>query len=300
MTNKTLVAWITRYAWRVILGLAMPVAAFVIFGVIAVLVASLPLPRRLDPGYAVAGALVLFSVLGVGGAAAFSIWMVFRRARRLDSAFTPLGLTGSAYFMNGRQYHGTVQGRRVDVYFYRGPALDIYVASPLKTRSMIGPRDSVGTAVNSMFNRRPIPFDDPELAPLNVFGQDEEWTRALLAEPAARDILLRLTGGGGPIELRQVHVQPDGLLLRHYRTKESSVTPESARRWLDDLRGLARLAEALPPPRQTVEASKAERNARVNRDAFTLPAFGITCGLLVVLAACALVPVAVLLLSEVR
>lgn len=35
-----------------------------------------------------------------------------------DPMFQPLGLFGSSYLNQGRQYHGTIQGRRVDVYLH--------------------------------------------------------------------------------------------------------------------------------------------------------------------------------------
>jgi hypothetical protein len=73
-----------------------------------------------------------------------------RRARWLDTVFSPLGLTGTSYLWNGRQYHGLVQGRQVDAYFYRGPNLDIYLASTTRTRLGIGPKGRISQAASRM------------------------------------------------------------------------------------------------------------------------------------------------------
>ncbi len=238
-----------------------------------------------------------FGLLVVGGSVGFGAWMILGRKRQLDDAFTPLGLKGSMYLLNGRQYHGAAGGRQVDAYFYRGPTLDLYVTTPLKTRLGIGTKDTVGQAVAGLMNRRPIPLDDPELSRLNVFPLDEAWSRALLADGTARASLLRLTADEGPFELRQVLLQPESLLLRLHHTRQSNITPENVRQWFNDLLAVARAAESLPPPQQTAEPSGMERAARVNRNAFILPAIGVVMALVCGLSVCAFVPVIVLLLS---
>ena len=68
----------------------------------------------------------------------------------------------------------------------------------------------------------------------------------------------------------------------------------------DDLLTVARIAESLPPPQQTAEPSGMERTARVNRNAFLLPALGIVFALVCGLSLCAFVPAAVLLMSQGR
>jgi hypothetical protein len=238
-----------------------------------------------------------FFLLVMGGSLGFAAWMIRSRQRQLDDAFTPLGLAGSMYLLNGRQYHGTAGGRRVDAYFYRGPTLDIYLGTPLKTRLGIGTKDTVGQAVAGLMNRRSIALDDPSLRHLSVFPLDEAWSRALLADPTARAALLRLTADEGPFELRQVILQPESLRLRLHHTRQSHVTPENVRQWFNDLLTVARAAEGLPPPQQTAEASGLERTTRSNRNALFLPALGIAFALLCGLSLCALVPVAMILLS---
>jgi hypothetical protein len=56
----------------------------------------------------------------LGAMLAYAGWVFTQRRRQLDAAFSPLGLAGSGLNLTGRQYHGTLQGRRVDVYYTPG------------------------------------------------------------------------------------------------------------------------------------------------------------------------------------
>jgi hypothetical protein len=216
----------------------------------------------------------------------------------MDAAFTPLGLSGQMYLLNGRQYHGTHIGRQVDAYFYRGPTLDLYVSTPVKTRLSVGVRDRVGTAIARAFNREPSDPGDPELSHLSLYALDEAWARDLLADRTAKAALLRLTKDEGPYELRQFHLQPGALQLRLYRTSQSHITFENVELWVNDLLAIARAAEGMAPPQQTAEATPLERTVQSNRGAFLLPALGITCGVLAVIGVCTVVPMALILIAE--
>src|SRR5689334_14434398 len=242
----------------------------------------------------------LFILLLIGGGVGIGLWFLLRRKRQLDDAFTPLGLTGSMYLLNGRQYHGAAGGRQVDVYYYRGSTLDLYVSTPLKTRLGISMKDSIGQAVAGLINRQPINLNDPELSRLNIFPTDETWARALLADPVAKAAILRLTADQGPYELRQVLLQPEAFLLRCAHIDQKKITNENAQHWLSDLTSLARTAEGLPAPEKIVEASSLERSTRVDRNKFILPALGITCGIVALISLCAIIPAIVLALSEGR
>jgi len=302
MTNKLLKAWGAGFARNILLQILI-IAIVLPLGCLCVLLpTSLAISNSSDNSSIIllAISLTLFITLIFGGTFSIAAWMVLSRKRQLDDAFTPLGLTGSLYLLNGRQYHGTVAGRRVDVYFYRGPMLDLYLSTPLKTRLSIGQKDSVGQAVAGLINRQPVNLNDPELSRLNVFPSDETWTRALLADPVAKGALLRLTSDEGPYELRQVHLQPEAFLLKLYHTDQKRITLENARQWLSDLTTLARIAESLPAPEKIIEASPLEKSTRVDRNKFILPIFGITCGIVAVLSLCAIIPAIALALIEGR
>jgi hypothetical protein len=211
----------------------------------------------------------LYLLILLGGGSGAVAWTFFRRKRWLDSVFTPLGLTGRAYMYSGRQYQGTVEGREVTARFYRGPTLDLYVGTPLQTRLGIAEQSQAGLAVASVFNRQPLPLDDPDLDAWSVFVLDEDWARSLLTHPEAKRLLQRLMGAGDNWALmQQVHLQPGAFYLRLYRNKNLfrySITLEEARQWLDDMMALARVAEGLPAPQVTAEETSAERLVRSGR-----------------------------------
>ena len=140
-----------------------------------------------------AGLFLLIMIGGGWGALGLSL---YRRKRWLDNVFNPLGLTGSAYMLSGRQYHGAVQGREVTARFYRGPTLELHVNTLLQTRLGIGEKSQVGLAVAGLFNRQPLPLDDPDLDALSIFALDEDWARMLWTDPEAKALLQRLMRAG--------------------------------------------------------------------------------------------------------
>ena len=89
-------------------------------------------------------------------------------------------------------------------------------------------------------------------------------------------------------------------MLRCAHIDQKKITQENARQWLSDLTTLARIAESLPAPEKTVEGLPLERTTRVDRNKFIVPVFGITCGIVVVLSLCAIIPAIALALTEAR
>lgn len=301
MTGKIVKAWGAAYLRQMLLTLG--VSAVII--PLACVCLGVPLYVAQNGNYDDTTTLLIlavpfagFGLLLIGGSLGFAAFVVMRRARQLDEAFTPLGLAGKMYLTNGRQYHGQVSGRQVDAYIYRGPTLDVYVGTPVKTRASIGAKDRVGQAIAGWFKRQPFSINDPELDHLSLYALDEIWVRDLLSEPAAKAALLRLTTEATGLELRQLHLQPEAFLLRLYHTHTKLITADNLRQWLADLQTLARAAESLPAPQQTVEATRLERNTRSNRGAFLLPAIGIVFGLLCIISLCGMIPAIFLLSAE--
>ena len=187
---------------------------------------------------------------------------VKRRAAQFDELFVPLGLQGTAYMSYFRQYHGTVYGRQVDVYLWRGPTLVIEIATPLATRFGITERQTDTSFLADLLGNQPLQLSDPQLAALTVFSADENWTRALLAVSTATDAIRRLTALGSSIFTRQLVLLRPGalqLMLRgNRRLFGVDVTAEQAKLWVDDLVRVVLAAEALPAPRVTAEVSSAE------------------------------------------
>ncbi len=258
----------------------------IVAGVIVLTVLSVALPLNQNQKvYVWSGGVLLLFFLLVAGIFIWGARGVRRRAAQLDAAFTPLGLTGKAYLWNGRQYHGQVNGRQVDAYFYRGPSLDIYLASPLNTRLGIGLKGRFSEPSSGRYSLPEQAVSEPTLSHLAFYPLDARWSHDLLANLIAREAILRLTTPLSSLEFRNLLFQPEAIQLQINRIDPGSITTQNVQAWLNDLAILAKLAEALPAPSLTAIASPMERRTRLNRSAFTLPAMGITCGIMLVFTA---------------
>jgi hypothetical protein len=212
-------------------------------------------------------ALIVAVVLGAisSGGAAYVFVVVYRRNQKLDALFTPLGLEGKAYLSFFRQYHGTVQERQVDVYFRRGPVLEVEVSTSLQTRlGVTGPHADT-RFLAGLFGSQPMSVGDPAFDDLTVFALDEAWARSLLDNVHAAGLLRGLVTLLGSWTRQQVILSPG--TLRWMLSGSTwlfgyDLTPEQVRRHLDDLMRLARIAERLPEPQLATDLTSAEQFAR--------------------------------------
>jgi hypothetical protein len=242
---------------------------------------------------------VLFTLILFGGGFGFLAWTIRRRAVRLDAAFTPLGLTGRREMLTMRSYHGEFRGREAHVHFRRGPTLEIYLGTSLQTRLSVDEPDKMTTAIASGINRHPLTSTDPALSGLRVFALDEAWTRSLLADRRTPSLLQRLIKFEGTFLVRQVQLLPGSFVLRlHYSRKLFGVEiePDQARQWFEDLAALADIAEALPPPQETAQASPLEQALRTRRKDIGRWAFIILFGVLFIIPLCLALPIAIALI----
>lgn len=197
-------------------------------------------------------------------AVAVSVFVVVvrRRSAQLDALFVPLGMQGGPYMSWFRQYHGTVYGRPIDAYLWRGPYLQIELPTRLNTRLGITQRQSDTDFFSGMLGRQQLTFADPALANLSVFAMDEQWTRSLLGDPATMAALRRLTALGSSIFTRQQILFRPGavalLLSGNKRLFGIDIVPQQARMWVDDLVRVVQAAEALPAPQQIDQLTGAE------------------------------------------
>lgn len=218
-----------------------------------------------QPWAIVVAAVVWLFPLFVGGVV-FPIGVIFWRKAKLDAVFVPLGLTGRAYQTQFRQYHGEIQGRQVDVYFYRGPVLEIEVSTTLRTRLGVTSQQSDARFFADLMGHQPLEFNDPALSDLTVFGIDEAWGKSLLIMPDAADLLHRLTAPRSSIFTRQQMILRPGtielMLSGNRRLFGMDLTSRQVQIWLDDLLQLVRIAENLPTSQITTELSLAEQSAQ--------------------------------------
>lgn len=217
------------------------------------------------PTWTLALSLGLFLIVLFAGSALY-VWIVLsNRRKRFDAAFTPLGLTGQAYLTFFRQYHGTIEGRQVSVYFRRGPVLEIELSTSLQTRlGVTGPHGDT-RILASLAGHQPLSFAEPAMASLTVFALDQPWARGLLADPQTVDLLQRLTSLQGSYTRQQVVLRPGTLafmLSGSRRTFGFDLDPQQVRQWLDDLLALLAAAEAAPSPTVLDATSDLERASR--------------------------------------
>jgi hypothetical protein len=213
--------------------------------------------------------VLLFLAILFGGGGAVAAWILYRRKREWDAVFTPLGLTGRPYLTFFRQYHGTVEGQQVDVYFYRGPVLKVEVGTSLQTRLGVTGRQQDTLALAGLLGHQPLSMDELGLGDLSVFAIDEQWARSLLANPHVPGLLRRLTTLEGFFTRQQVILRPGALGLLFTGNKNLfgfGLTLEQTRQWLGDALRLVRIAEHLELPQVTDQESPAERLARSLRD----------------------------------
>lgn len=300
MTTKILKAWGAGCAWRLLLQIGL---AILLLGGMVVLIVIIE--GFLPPGREELGALILggglfaFLALGMGGALAWGVSTYRQRAAQMDAAFTPYGLTGRRYMTIGRQYHGSYQGRQLDIYFYRGPVLDIYLAAAVRTRLGVGLKDRVVAAISGLVNRQPVGDLIPGYENLHIFGADHSWARGLLNDLPVQAVLLRLVSVGseaGPFEINQVIFNPEALHFNLYRLNQARITPANVAQWLRDLALLAAAVEAQPAPAEELHATRLEQATRTQADALNTRVAAITCGVFAVMGACFLAVMLLLVL----
>lgn len=263
-------AWSAGCAWQLALAISMYCIVGVgVFSLLA-LTTSVPLPvyyeqyRPLGMGACLGG----FLLVPVGGVLAWGVWSIRRRAQRLDDIFTPLGLEGSRYLTNGRQYHGMFYGHPIQVYFYRGPTLDISLGTSIQTRLAIGPKSALGTAIANMAGSlsgevHAVQVPSLDAAGLQASSIDPAWSQTLLTDPQAGQKVVNLLSEHsplppGPFEIRNLVFSPGRLLLKLYRVPEMSINSESLKTWTGDLLSILRTAESLPQPEITAQPSRLE------------------------------------------
>jgi hypothetical protein len=193
-----------------------------------------PLPASLN------GARDLVAAIAAGLAGAgyllarlfYLFWFVRRSARALDPILQPMGLIRSATTGFGRRYTGVIDGRAVKVrytpaYALSAPRLDLMVEAQLGTRMAVSRQ-------RPLLDCRDCPqVDLGEGVPYQVYAQDAQMARRLLADPAAVDALDRLMGAEGVAEL---YVQPDRVW---FRARLRSLKEAEIESWLKELVRLA-------------------------------------------------------------
>jgi hypothetical protein len=201
-----------------------------------------------DAGTALMIVAVALGCLVAVGLSAIPIYPIWRRGRRLDAIFAPLGMRGKMYAITGREYNGLLEGREVQARVYRGPTLRMSLSGELSTRLAVGTRTGLGSALAPLVGADVMELDDPDFGHLVASSRHPDWARALLDDPAARQAILRLLRDEGPVEVRNLVVEPGALRLMLSYIALAEITTANVQTWLNDLEIVLRAAEELPPP----------------------------------------------------
>lgn len=204
----------------------------------------------------------LFLVVTIGGGWAAALLYIRQQAAWVDKIFTGFSLKASRLNITGRQYHGEIRGREVDVLYSRGPVLTIYISIRVMTRLSVSDSEDVIRGIANIFHQEPISLREEGLT---IYAHEEAWAQGFLDVPQVRDLLKGLLFEKHPFLVRQVLIIPGRLMLRYYRSKQGAdfeFSAEQASRWMDELLQLAAYAEAQPSPRKTIPVTDIHEKAR--------------------------------------
>lgn len=178
----------------------------------------------------------------------------------LDRGFVALGLTPGRYLVGGRQYHGTVEGRLVDVYLrpvyfrsnpglpsqYHGHDLELYVRGGFRTRLSLVHKKSVNSWVETkLIKLTALEVKEVEEAGLALHAQDEIWARGFFESGKSTVLNVAQRDGGRCMSSLRVYPSVLNLNCRQYW---NAYTPEKIHSFVQDLLRLAEIGESLPPP----------------------------------------------------
>jgi hypothetical protein len=205
------------------------------------------------------GAVIVALTVTLAGA---TLAFAARRARVLDPGFARLGVPGSAFLINVREYHGVWQGREVDaLYSRRGPLLETSVGARLHGALAVGTRTAAGEVLRGALGLTAMTLHDPAFAPFIVSASDPAWAAGVLGDPAVRDGVLRALSDPSGRELRVLALRPGAVrLMRRYFDPEAAV--EEVAPMVALLGSIGAAAERLPAPATPVVASALEQAAR--------------------------------------
>lgn len=271
MQDKLIRALANNWLNRVAIQTGVTVAMGSILCCLGTVILAIP-DTIIDPD--LKGLLLMGAFVGVIGlfVVGVFVWLFLNNQRiyaRFDQAFAVFGLSRSRYLLRGLQYQGDYRGRPVNVYYYvsggryvRVPNLEIYVGGGFGTRLGIGNENALSRLGGSLSQQQPLNLNDPAYVGLLIYALDEKWSRQLLAHPQARPVIEELVGQE-TAGVRGLLFGPESVRLQIRHFSLAIITPETVAQWVNGLWALAELAEKLPSPTQTVEASNWEKQDRV-------------------------------------
>ncbi len=241
----------------------------IIFIAAALLILGRTTSQGDDPrAIAAFGVLLLFPflILVVGGVIGY--FLIKKRARNFDAAFAPWGLTGRQAGLVMRGWHGLVDGRTLDVWFSKGPTLEIFLGVDCRTRGVIhSEKGKLFDIARGLSNKKPLEAMPAGYEGFTADSSDEDWIRRLLESPAAAESLHALVGKteGSLRSFTALIITPNALKYRLRFLPQSAINKERTRQWIDHLLSLASAIDAIGPSATGEESTKVDDWSRVER-----------------------------------
>jgi len=201
-----------------------------------------PFPEPLSKGRNLTAA-ILTGLLGMGYIVGLTVYVVtsaLRTGHVLDGWAAAHDLTAQNYMIFGRRYRGALDGRAVTIEFVPArvpgpPLLDVYLETNAPARAAIGRQQPL---LDCRQCPR-VPVDDPSLAGVGIWSDDETFARRLLADASGKDALIDIMAQGGA-GFRELYIQPERLWLRAHPRQ---LNDEIFQLWFDALTTLSQSIE---------------------------------------------------------
>jgi hypothetical protein len=203
------------------------------------------------------------------------IWLIIitRRAWALDAIFKPLGLEGRTYMLYGRQFHGMVNGRELDVYIFRGPTVELHLKTSVQASLNVFDKNSISVSTACAFDKRPLSSSDPALNHLVIYTIDESWAYQLLEQEQSVEAIHALMSQGADWAIfRRVELLPGEVHLNLNCSKSwwnNPIDEGKVRAWLTSMHVLAKIAESLPAPEVRAKPTDHTRQSRQRMSIFS-------------------------------
>jgi hypothetical protein len=209
------------------------------------------------------------------------------RGRRLDRAFQQFDWRGRQFGPVLRAWQGVFEGREVQVWFSRGPMLEIYVDCAVGTRGVIHEGGALIRAVGKMLDSHE-PLDPPplEIEGVSFVAHDEGWMRRLFERSAAESAVRALTVDDARSS-SVIHFGPKSIRFSRRFLELGDVRAGNVRGWLGESVRLARAVDEIGASSDALEPTRLETWARYRRGQY-LNRFLIGTGVVFVLAQLAL------------
>ncbi len=215
--------------------------------------------------WGVAVAAVVFFVVIFGGGNAFLLFSVLRRKMLLDRAFVPLGLQGRMYRLFFRRFEGKIAGRKTEVFFHRGPILEVLMETSLKTRAGIT-LDYADTAFFAeILDKQPLQPGLRGLEDVKIWTDDEAWARSLVQDNGGAARVRQILDDRAFFVRNHLKIIPGFIHLQfsgNQNVMRWSIPPEQANRWIHSVAAFAEYAErGIPAPTKELELTSTEEFA---------------------------------------